>query len=76
MDDWIAEEGYPGRGGVTYVRHLDAYNFALYSKHATGVTLHFYRPDDIAGDVIGEPISTDEYRLGPRSVVVLVRERP
>lgn len=48
MDDWIAEEGYPGRGGVTYVRHLDAYNFAVYSKHATAVAPHFYRPDDVA----------------------------
>jgi glycogen operon protein len=59
MDDWIAEEGYPGRGGVTYVRHLDAYNFAVYSKHATAVTLHFYRPEDVA-------VPTFSYRFDRR----------
>ena len=32
-------------------------------------------PDDIAEDLIGEPISTHEYQVDPRSVVVLVRER-
>ena len=43
MEDWIAKEGYPGRGGATYVARLNAYNFAIYSKHATSVRLNLYR---------------------------------
>ncbi len=45
MDVWFSEEGAP-IPGVTYVPGLDAYNFALYSKRATGVTLHLYGEDD------------------------------
>jgi len=47
MDDWIAKEGYPGRGGVTYLSRIDAYNFAIYSKHATAVRVNLYRRDSI-----------------------------
>ena len=53
MEDWIAREGYPGRGGVTYVARLNAYNFAIYSKHATSVRLNLYR----SGSVV-EPFFT------------------
>ena len=53
MEDWIAREGYPGRGGVTYVARLNAYNFAIYSKHATSVRLNLYR----AG-AVSEPFFT------------------
>jgi isoamylase len=108
MDDWITEEGCPGRGGVTYLRHLDAYRSHSVAYSLSGVAegdndlyvmingwwepLTFEvqgegewrrvidtalpSPDDIAEVLIGEPISTDEYRVGPRSVVVLVREGP
>ena len=56
MEEWIAKEGYPGRGGATYMARLDAYNFAIYSKHATSVRLNLYR----AGDVV-EPFFTYEF---------------
>ena len=56
MEDWIAREGYPGRGGATYVARLNAYNFAIYSKHATSVRLNLYR----AGAVV-EPFFTYEF---------------
>ncbi|HZJ48322.1 MAG TPA: isoamylase [Acidimicrobiia bacterium] len=32
-------------------------------------------PEDIAGDLVGRPIPTATYRVGPRSVVVLVEPR-
>jgi glycogen operon protein len=48
MDDWIAKEGYPGRGGATYISRLDAFNFAIYSKHATAVRLNLYRHGAVA----------------------------
>ncbi len=47
MDDWIAREGYPGRGGATHIKRLDAYNFAIYSKHATSIRINLYRRDDV-----------------------------
>ena len=56
MEDWIAKEGYPGRGGVTYVARLNAYNFAIYSKHALSVRLNLYRP----GSVV-EPFFTYDF---------------
>lgn len=42
MNPWTAEEGADFPLGVTFVKEEDAYNFALYSKHATGVTLNLY----------------------------------
>ncbi len=46
MTNWIAEEGSPHPLGVTFIEGEQAYNFALYSKHASGVTLHLYTAND------------------------------
>ncbi len=56
MEDWIAREGYAGRGGVTHVARYDAVNFAIYSKHATSVRLNLYRQDAVA-----EPFFTYDF---------------
>ena len=48
MDRWAAQEGTPSPLGVTWVEEEQAYNFALYSKHATGVTLLLYVSADLA----------------------------
>ncbi len=45
--------------GVTWVPSLQAWNFALYSRRATGVTLLLYDPDDPVNPVL-------ECRLHPR----------
>ncbi|NNJ12515.1 glycogen-debranching protein [Chloroflexales bacterium ZM16-3] len=47
VEDWELEEGSPSPMGVTWVDTLKGYNFALYSRHATSVTLLFYREDDV-----------------------------
>ncbi|WP_211101076.1 hypothetical protein [Azospirillum oryzae] len=39
MDDLTRHEGSPSPLGVSFIPDEDAYNFALYSKHATSVTL-------------------------------------
>jgi isoamylase len=44
--DWYALEGAPSPLGVVYVEAEKAYNFALYSHHATAVTLMLYRDRD------------------------------
>ena len=46
MDKWAAVEGAPYPLGVSFVKADGAYNFSLYSKHATGLTLHLYARDD------------------------------
>jgi hypothetical protein len=47
MDRWAAQEGTPSPLGVTWVEEEQAFNFALYSKHATGVTLLLYAANDV-----------------------------
>ena len=46
MDRWTEKEGAPSPLGVTWVEEEQAFNFALYSKHATGVTLLLYASDE------------------------------
>jgi len=47
MKNWVAAEGSPSPLGVTWVAADVAFNFALYSKHATAVTLLLYTADDV-----------------------------
>ena len=46
LDRWAAQEGTQSPLGVTWVEAEQAYNLALYSKHATGVVLLLYTSDD------------------------------
>jgi isoamylase len=50
--NWPALEGSPFPLGVTYIPEEDAYNFALYSKNATDVTLLLYSVDDFVTPLI------------------------
>jgi isoamylase len=47
MQEWEAVEGAPFPFGATWIAEQEAYNFALYSKHATGVLLLLYAPGDV-----------------------------
>ncbi len=46
VEAWERREGAPSPLGVTWVAEYQAFNFALYSRHATGVTLLLYAADD------------------------------
>ncbi len=48
---WAKAEGLPSPLGATWNEHARAWNFALYSKHATAVTLLLYAPADLAEPV-------------------------
>ena len=48
---WSATEGLPFPLGPTKIEEEDAYNFALYSKHAESVTLLLYTERDIVNPV-------------------------
>jgi isoamylase len=44
--NWPSVEGSPMPLGVTYIPEEQKYNFALYSKNATEVTLLLFNKDD------------------------------
>jgi isoamylase len=48
VNPWFAVEGSPFPLGVTWIEAEQAWNFALYSRHATGVTLLLYGDQDFA----------------------------
>lgn len=56
INRWSAEEGAPAPLGVTWLEDEQAVNFALYSKHASEVTLLLYGQEDTATPAV-------EYRL-------------
>ena len=42
VETWTSREGSSYPLGVFYIKEEDAFNFAIYSKHATAVTLYLY----------------------------------
>lgn len=58
MQNWFAQEGSPSPLGVSWIADEAAFNFALYSKYATGVTLLLYSEIDLS-------TPTYEYKLDP-----------
>jgi isoamylase len=59
IDAWETVEGAPWPLGVTWIASHGAFNFALYSRYASAVTLLFYRESDPSAPVY-------EYRFSPR----------
>ncbi len=59
FDEWDRKEGTPGPMGVLWIPSLKAWNFALYSRRATGVSLLVYAADDPVRPILDE-------RLNPR----------
>lgn len=51
MNPWHAIEGAPHPFGATWIESEQAYNFAIYSKHATGVVLLLYADSDVVNPV-------------------------
>ena len=48
LDEWEQREGAPSPLGVIWIGQEQAYNFAIYSKHAEEVTLLLYGEHDFA----------------------------
>jgi len=47
MDRWDSKEGSPVHLGETWIPSENAYNFAIYSKHAEQVSLLFFTEDNL-----------------------------
>src|SRR5262245_44804299 len=50
-DEWFVEDGSPHPLGATWVEEAQSWNFALYSRHATGVSLLLYRAGNLTNPV-------------------------
>lgn len=64
MNRWTAEEGVPSPLGVTWVEDGQAVNFALYSKHATDVTLLLYSQHDTKNPAMQCPLNYLTHKSG------------
>jgi isoamylase len=59
MTGWANTEGFPYPLGISWCAEDRAYNFALYSKHATAVRLLLFAEDDLANprvEVVFDPL--------------------
>lgn len=55
--NWFAVEGSPYPLGATWVPEEQAYNFALYSKHATQIVLLLYDADNLVEPAVRKPLN-------------------
>jgi isoamylase len=65
MDNWAAEEGSPGPLGVSWIAQEESYNFAVYSSHATALTLLFYADQDYVNPVYQYVLTYRNHKSGP-----------
>src|SRR5271156_5904275 len=64
FDEWDRKEGTPGPIGATWVPLLEAWNFALYSRRATGVTLLLYSAGDAVKPILQERLNSRSNKSG------------
>ncbi|MCA9118063.1 MAG: glycogen-debranching protein, partial [Planctomycetaceae bacterium] len=62
---WHSLEGSPHVPGVTWIEEEQAYNFAIYSKHACRVRLLLYRAEDIRQPVLEYEFDYLKNKSGP-----------
>jgi glycogen operon protein len=64
VDRWLRRDGAPSPLGATWIEAHAAYNFALYSRHATAVTLLCYRAEDPVDPVFTFPFDHRRNKTG------------
>src|SRR5260370_28736559 len=57
MTTWSETEGSPQPPGATWLEKEKSYNFSLYSRHATDVTLLLYTAHDLVNPVLRVPLN-------------------
>jgi glycogen operon protein len=55
-DRWVESEGTPWPLGASWLEQARCWNFALYSKHATAVTLLLYGADEFVRPLLSVPL--------------------
>src|SRR5207245_11814840 len=69
VSPWATREGSPTPLGATWIAAEQAYNFALYSKYATRVTLLLYGPGELVNPVRTYDFHYLENKTDRKSVV-------
>src|SRR6185437_16624480 len=64
FDEWDRIEGTPASMGVTWIPSLNAWNFALYSRRATGLTLLLYAANDPGHPILEERLNPKRNKSG------------
>ena len=64
MSRWTSVEGSSFPLGMTWIAKEQAYNFALYSKHADRVTLLLYKEDDCIHPVFTYQLDYLQHKSG------------
>jgi isoamylase len=62
---WHARYGSPSPLGVSWVAEEEAYNFAIYSKHATEVRLEFFSEEDLFTPIKVSKLGARNHKSGP-----------
>jgi len=57
MTIWSKVEGSPQPPGATWIEEEKSFNFTLYSKHASGVTLLLYSAKDLVNPILRVPLN-------------------
>lgn len=65
MNNWQATEGWTDPLGVSWIKDEEAYNFALFSRHAESVTLLFYGLKDFVTPLLIWPLDFHTNKSGP-----------
>jgi glycogen operon protein len=63
-EEWTRTEGSPWPLGATWVAEAGAFNFALYAKDATAVSLMLYAEADLANPLVTLPFTPPRERTG------------
>jgi isoamylase len=64
MATWSQFEGTPQPLGAKWLQEENSYNFALYSRHATGVTLLLYAARDLVNPLLRVPLNHLVHKSG------------
>ena len=64
MVDWSQKEGSPQPLGATWLEKENSYNFSLYSRHASGVTLLLYAAQDLVNPLLRVPLDHLSHKSG------------
>lgn len=64
INPWTAAHGSPNPLGVTWVEAEQAYNFALFSVHATAITLLLYSDKDLLYPIFKQTLDCLTHRSG------------
>ncbi len=65
MDPWKRKEGSPTPLGASWVESEQAWNFALFSRNATGLVLMLFGQDDLKSPVLQFRLDPVQNKTGP-----------